>query len=508
MPTPPAADPLAGDRVAPRRRHEPAPRAVARRRRGAARGAHRPAARRRSRPSRDRVVFDGPPSRAARRADRLGLRVRYSGRRRPTPLLSLVDETRARRRRGRRRPRSSSSPTTATCATRSTPRRPDGRHGLAPRPPRRRGAWPSPPAGVGRSRRPPTARTARRGRRRRSEDADPDATGRRWKPGRGRDRQEAAIRARRRGSPARRRAGRRASDAAVSDHRHAQRDLDDDPRRHVASSSCPDWGSLIELLPLFIFLGVVGPFLTFMLLGSMAYLVRKPRAKVTLRGGRRAVAGSTPAAQPVFPPGLPYCRARCARSTRPGTTRCDTRRRGARGDLPDVRPRPRGRIDTCANCGLVLKVSRGPRGPHDRRAEARRRRGRPERRCRPMALSSSPRSSSRSASMLVALGVRGARRPRGDARQRPAGAPGAVAAPQPAYAGVVTGSFVTSQDAPPRPPARRPRASPSPLSRAAIWLTFAACVALGASMLAARRSSSGAGRGATCSSSASRSRSR
>lgn len=53
---------------------------------------------------------------------------------------------------------------------------------------------------------------------------------------------------------------------------------------------------------------------------------------------------------------------------------------------------------------------------------------------------------------------------------------------QPAYAGVVTGSFVTAQE---RATAGGPvlAASPSPLSRAATWLTYAAVGSLGASLL-------------------------
>ena len=56
------------------------------------------------------------------------------------------------------------------------------------------------------------------------------------------------------------------------------------------------------------------------------------------------------------------------------------------------------------------------------------------------------------------------------------------AARQPAYAGVVTGSFVTSQA---RAASGGPSlaASPSPLGRAASWLTWAAVAALGASLL-------------------------
>jgi cytochrome c-type biogenesis protein CcsB len=57
-----------------------------------------------------------------------------------------------------------------------------------------------------------------------------------------------------------------------------------------------------------------------------------------------------------------------------------------------------------------------------------------------------------------------------------------AAAPQPAYAGVVTGSFVSERA---RSAAAGPAtfASPSPLSRAAVWLTAGAFLALGASML-------------------------
>ncbi|MEO5884462.1 MAG: cytochrome c biogenesis protein CcsA, partial [Candidatus Limnocylindrales bacterium] len=58
----------------------------------------------------------------------------------------------------------------------------------------------------------------------------------------------------------------------------------------------------------------------------------------------------------------------------------------------------------------------------------------------------------------------------------------AVLGRQPAYAGIVTGSFVTSQA---RAAATGPAfaALPSPLSRAASWLTWAAISALGASLL-------------------------
>jgi len=42
----------------------------------------------------------------------------------------------------------------------------------------------------------------------------------------------------------------------------------------------PDWGGLIGLLPIIVVLGLVMPFLTFVALGTVIYLIRKPRVKL------------------------------------------------------------------------------------------------------------------------------------------------------------------------------------------------------------------------------------
>ena len=44
----------------------------------------------------------------------------------------------------------------------------------------------------------------------------------------------------------------------------------------------PDWNSVIGLLPLLIFLGVVGPLITFLVLGIVVYQVAKPRPNLKL----------------------------------------------------------------------------------------------------------------------------------------------------------------------------------------------------------------------------------
>ncbi len=116
----------------------------------------------------------------------------------------------------------------------------------------------------------------------------------------------------------------------------------------------PDWTFVISLLPILILLGLVGPYLTGLAIGTTAYLVTKPRVKVGFEDGPR-VAEIGPGGEPVFPVGLPYCR-RDALIYPSGTTRCER----CRDELSVICPMcSLGRsaaIDTCTNCGLVLKV--------------------------------------------------------------------------------------------------------------------------------------------------------
>lgn len=116
----------------------------------------------------------------------------------------------------------------------------------------------------------------------------------------------------------------------------------------------PDWGALIELLPLLIFLGVVGPLLSIAPLVILIYQARKPRVSVRVVEGPQVVTIGADG-EPIFPPGLPYCR-RDGLVYASGMQHCDH----CRDDLLVVCPmcslgRP-ALIDTCTNCGLVLKV--------------------------------------------------------------------------------------------------------------------------------------------------------
>jgi len=120
----------------------------------------------------------------------------------------------------------------------------------------------------------------------------------------------------------------------------------------------PDWNSVIGLLPLLIFLGVVGPLITFLVLGIVVYQVAKPRPNLKLAEGPQ-LARIGAGGEPIFPPGLPFCRQH-GLIYPSGTIHCE---QGGE-DLAVICPmcslgRPAG-IDTCANCGLVLNVKSRP----------------------------------------------------------------------------------------------------------------------------------------------------
>ena len=130
----------------------------------------------------------------------------------------------------------------------------------------------------------------------------------------------------------------------------------------------PDWGGLIGLLPVLILLGVVGPFLTFLALGTMIYLIRKPRTKVDLRGRpagrrdrrrRRADLPGRPAPLPArrarLPVGHGPLRALPATQLAVICPMCGLGRHGDRRHLHELRPRPEGQA-----AGGRVRTTSGP----------------------------------------------------------------------------------------------------------------------------------------------------
>ena len=120
----------------------------------------------------------------------------------------------------------------------------------------------------------------------------------------------------------------------------------------------PDWGALIGLMPILIFLGVVGPLITFLTLGILGYQIAKPRTKVSFVEGPRHADHDT-TGEAIYPSGLPYCR-RDELVYQSGVMTCER----CDDELAVVCPMcglgRKASIDTCSNCGLVLKVKHRP----------------------------------------------------------------------------------------------------------------------------------------------------
>ena len=116
----------------------------------------------------------------------------------------------------------------------------------------------------------------------------------------------------------------------------------------------PDWNFLISLLPILVLLGLIGPFVTGMILMTGVYQITKPRVRVAFEEEPR-VAEIGPGGEPVYPEGLPYCR-RDQLVYASGATRCERCRDALAVICPMCHLGREADIDTCANCGLVLKV--------------------------------------------------------------------------------------------------------------------------------------------------------
>jgi hypothetical protein len=117
----------------------------------------------------------------------------------------------------------------------------------------------------------------------------------------------------------------------------------------------PDWNAIIGMLPLLVFLGIVGPLLTLLPLGIVIYQLRKPRVKGVAFEEGPTVAAIGADGQPIFQPGLPHCR-RDGLIYASGTARCERCQDPLAVICPMCGLGRMAMVDTCTNCGLVLKV--------------------------------------------------------------------------------------------------------------------------------------------------------
>src|SRR5207249_10584669 len=115
----------------------------------------------------------------------------------------------------------------------------------------------------------------------------------------------------------------------------------------------------INLLPIFLVLGVLGPLFSLVALVWGWYFVSKPRTSVRLEEGPR-LAPLDESGSPIFPVGEPYClRDRLIYPF--GSTRCPEDGSDLSVICPMCGVGRDAAIGTCGNCGLVLKVQQRAR---------------------------------------------------------------------------------------------------------------------------------------------------
>jgi hypothetical protein len=116
----------------------------------------------------------------------------------------------------------------------------------------------------------------------------------------------------------------------------------------------PEWKSLVDLFPVFLLIGVAGPLLSLLALGWFLYFAGKPRSRIPYTAPAphpaRIVDG-----RPVYPLGEPYCPVH-ELIYPSGETRCEIDKRDLAVICPKCETGRPAYIDTCGNCGLVLKI--------------------------------------------------------------------------------------------------------------------------------------------------------
>jgi hypothetical protein len=118
----------------------------------------------------------------------------------------------------------------------------------------------------------------------------------------------------------------------------------------------PDWKALIDLLPVFLLIGVVGPLLSLLVLGWVLYILGRPRSRIPYTEPQPSPARIVDGA-PAYPPGEPYCQLN--QLVFPfGTTRCSECGRDLAVICPKCGTGRQAFIDTCRTCGLVLNIDR------------------------------------------------------------------------------------------------------------------------------------------------------
>jgi hypothetical protein len=116
----------------------------------------------------------------------------------------------------------------------------------------------------------------------------------------------------------------------------------------------PDWPGLIQLLPVLVLIGLVGPLLTLGVLAWLGYGITKPRTKVTYDDDTHE-APRDHLGRPIIPAGEPYC-PRDGLIYPFGTHQCDVDKTRLLLRCPKCDVVREASVAACGNCGLALSM--------------------------------------------------------------------------------------------------------------------------------------------------------
>ena len=117
----------------------------------------------------------------------------------------------------------------------------------------------------------------------------------------------------------------------------------------------PAWGELIELLPFFVVIGIIGPIVSIMVLMWLWYLVHRRRGRILREEAQAVPAPRGHDGVAVFAPSVPYCEEH-ALLYPPRATNCEIDRADLRVVCPVDRTVRSASVQTCPGCGTRYQL--------------------------------------------------------------------------------------------------------------------------------------------------------
>ena len=120
----------------------------------------------------------------------------------------------------------------------------------------------------------------------------------------------------------------------------------------------PNWGELVNMLPFFLVVGVIGPLVTLIALLWVWYMLHRTKGRVRREERQAMIAPVGAEGRPAFPPNVPYCEDHSLVYP-PHATRCEIDRADLSVACPVDGTVRAASIQTCPACGTRFVLGAG-----------------------------------------------------------------------------------------------------------------------------------------------------